>query len=310
MPVPATQQLMPWMPVMLAAATLWRPAWRGITLALLAVGYVLAGWQGRLAPDALAAIAVLVAAGIAVAPSRERRWQAAGHAVFVLLALALCLHWLPGFDNLRAIDGQRLSAGAMPFTMYLNLDKPLLGFWVVLACPWALAAAAAAPGWRAGPGAVPMAVAVAVAVAVAAAAGTAVVCLGLAFALGLVSWAPKWPAAFAPLWALNNLLLVSLAEEALFRGYLQGGLSRLLARGPIGSVRIRPSHAEATALLIAALLFGLAHAAGGWPWIAAGTLAGIGYGLAWRHGGLAAAVLAHFGVNLAHFALFTYPMLA
>ena len=43
-------------------------------------------------------------------------------------------------------------------------------------------------------------------------------CLGLAFALGLVSWAPKWPAGVAPLWALNNLLLVSLAEEALFRG--------------------------------------------------------------------------------------------
>lgn len=306
MPVPAPQQLLPWMPVMLAAATLWRPDWRGITLTLLAAGYVLAGWQGRLAPDALAAIAVLVAAGVAVAPSRERRWQVAGHAVFVLLAFALCLHWLPGFGNLRAIDGQRLSAGAMPFTMYLNLDKPLLGFWVVLACPWALAAAAAAPGWRAGR----RALATALAVAMAAAAATAAVCLGLAFALGLVSWAPKWPAAVAPLWALNNLLLVSLAEEALFRGYLQGGLSRLLASGRIGSVRMRPFHAEAAALLVAALLFGLAHAAGGWPWIAAGTLAGIGYGLAWRHGGLAAAVLAHFAVNLVHFALFTYPMLA
>jgi hypothetical protein len=36
----------------------------------------------------------------------------------------------------------------------------------------------------------------------------------------------------------------------------------------------------------------------------------VGHGLAYRVGGLQAAVLAHFGLNLAHFTLFTYPMLA
>lgn len=40
------------------------------------------------------------------------------------------------------------------------------------------------------------------------------------------------------------------------------------------------------------------------------TLAGIGYGLAYRWGGVAAAVLCHFGLNLVHFTLFSYPMLA
>jgi len=40
------------------------------------------------------------------------------------------------------------------------------------------------------------------------------------------------------------------------------------------------------------------------------TLAGIGYGLAYRFGGLAAAIAKHFGLNLLHFGLFTYPMLA
>ena len=39
-------------------------------------------------------------------------------------------------------------------------------------------------------------------------------------------------------------------------------------------------------------------------------LAGVGYGLAYRFGGLAAAIATHFGLNLLHFALFTYPMLA
>ncbi|WP_310694983.1 CPBP family glutamic-type intramembrane protease, partial [Burkholderia multivorans] len=64
------------------------------------------------------------------------------------------------------------------------------------------------------------------------------------------------------------------------------------------------------ALAIAALAFGAAHAAGGWPWIVLGTVAGIGYGIAWRRGGLFAAALAHVGLNVVHFALFTYPMLA
>ena len=94
----------------------------------------------------------------------------------------------------------------------------------------------------------------------------------------------------------NNLLLVSLVEEALFRGYLQGGLQRLIGANP--------------ALAASALLFGLAHVGGGWAWVALATLAGAGYGLAWRHGGLPAALLAHFGLNLGHFALFTYPQLA
>lgn len=49
--------------------------------------------------------------------------------------------------------------------------------------------------------------------------------------------------------------------------------------------------------------------AGGEVLIALSTLAGAGYGLAYRVGGLQAAVLAHFGL-LAHFTLSTYSMLA
>ena len=37
-------------------------------------------------------------------------------------------------------------------------------------------------------------------------------------------------------------------------------------------------------------------------------IAGVGYGLAYRYGGLQAAVVTHFGLNLLHFGLFTYPM--
>lgn len=97
--------------------------------------------------------------------------------------------------------------------------------------------------------------------------------------------------------ATEQPALVSLTEELLFRGYIQGGLQRLLGH-------------ESLALFAAALLFGLAHLGAGWQWFCLASLAGIGYGLAYRRGGLMAAVLCHFGLNFVHFAGFSYPMLA
>ena len=127
-----------------------------------------------------------------------------------------------------------------------------------------------------------------------------VACLGLAVGLGEIALEPKWPE-LGWLWALNNLLLVCLTEEALFRGYLQEELQRR-----IGDRR----HGEPLAIGVAAALFGLAHLAGGWSYVLVAGLAGVGYGIAYRYGGLQASVMAHFSLNLVHFTLFSYPMLA
>jgi membrane protease YdiL (CAAX protease family) len=99
----------------------------------------------------------------------------------------------------------------------------------------------------------------------------------------------------------NNLTVVALVEEALFRGYIQGGLSERLKNFP---------HGDKLALITAALLFGLMHTGLGPVWMILASLAGIGYGLAYRFGGLLAAICVHFMLNLVHFFLFTYPMLA
>lgn len=168
--------------------------------------------------------------------------------------------------------------------MYLNLDKPLVGFWLLLVFPWVRPQHELRTSLISGIGGLVI---------------TTAACLAIATLLGLVTWAPKWPSV-SWLWLLNNLLLVTFTEEALFRGYLQGGVSRLLKQRPYG---------DAFALCAAAALFGLAHISGGWQWLVVGSVAGIGYGLAYRFGGLQAAVLAHFGLNVPHFSLFTYPML-
>ncbi len=261
------------------------PALPWLYLALLSIGYALALIYGQLGLLAAVSIGLLLVAGFAVRQQRNPWARYLGHGLFIVLALGLAMHWLPGFYNGRGIDPQRFSADAVPFSMYLNQDKPLIGFWLLLACPWIIARR-------------PLRLSIyATALALTL---TAIAALGGAVLLGIISWAPKWPAQ-SWLWVLNNLLLVTLVEEALFRGYIQGGLSRRFKQLPYG---------ENLALLLASLLFGLVHVGAGWQWVLLASIAGAGYGLAYRFGGLGAAIATHFGLNLVHFGLFTYPMLA
>ncbi|WP_415770244.1 CPBP family intramembrane glutamic endopeptidase [Pseudomonas sp. LB3P38] len=256
-----------------------------IYLALLSTGYGLALTYGHLGLMAAISVALLLFAGFAVRQQKLPIARYLGHALFIFMALALAMHWLPGFYNGRAIDPQRLTDDAVPFSMYLNLDKPLIGFWLLLVCPGIVGRRSL----RLSIYATAMALCL-----------SAVLALGGALLLGVISWAPKWPDQ-AWLWTLNNLLLVTLVEEALFRGYIQGGLTRCFKNLPYG---------ENLALLLASLLFGLVHVGAGWQWVLLASLAGVGYGLAYRFGGLGAAIATHFGLNLLHFGLFTYPMLA
>ncbi|AOY00578.1 CPBP family intramembrane glutamic endopeptidase [Jeongeupia sp. USM3] len=275
---------LPWVAIFLAAPTTYFPAVRRLSLGLLALGYAAALANGQLGLPAAIPLALLVLAAHAVQPDRKPHVRRIGHLLFIALAVGLSLHWLPGFHNPRVIGPAQFGPGAVPFTMHLNLDKPLIGFWLLLVLPWVRPRYGLRTSLLAGTGAWLV---------------TTATCLAAATALGIVAWAPKWPAA-SWLWLLNNLLLVTFAEEALFRGYLQGGMSRLLKSQPCG---------EVLAIGAAAALFGLAHIAGGWQWVALASIAGVGYGLAYRFGGLQAAVLAHFGLNATHFFLFTYPML-
>ena len=200
--------------------------------------------------------------------------------------LVVCIGNICRSPTVEALLKSRLAERGIDVSsagIHALVDKPLIGFWLLLACPWIV-------------GRCPLRsflYATALALTL-----SAVLALGGALLMGVIAWAPKWPDQ-GWLWMVNNLLLVTLVEEALFRGYIQGGLSRLMKNLPRG---------ENLALLLASLIFGLAHAGAGWQWVVLASLAGVGYGLAYRFGGLGAAILSHFGLNLMHLALFTYPM--
>ncbi|RMQ41591.1 CAAX amino terminal protease protein [Pseudomonas cichorii] len=255
-----------------------------VFFSLLCVGYGIALFYGQLQWSAALAVGLLLVAGLCVRLSEHKSIRLLGHAIFIVTGIALASHWLPGFNSAQVYDAARFSPDAAPFSMNLNLDKPLIGFWLLLFCPWMLPTVGLARSLKIASLALIM---------------TSVLCMSLAAVLGVTGWAVKWPE-HGILWLLNNLLLVSLTEELFFRVYLQGALQQIFNRLWFGG---------ALAIGIAAMLFGLAHVGSGWEWVLLASLAGTGYGIAYRFGGLQAALITHFGLNLVHFGLFTYPML-
>jgi membrane protease YdiL (CAAX protease family) len=274
-----------WAALFLAALLAWAPQARRIALALFAVGYALAFAAGEFDLRALCTIALLLAASWAVRRARLHAIRVAGHVLFLLLAVGLMQHVLPGFFNTRVFGPAQITQDAVPYSLWLNLDKPLIGIWILVAIPW-VEENKPIRRW--------------LSVGLATAALSSAACLVIAWNTSFVAWEPKLPSIWW-LWCLDNLLLVTFAEEALFRGYVQAGLTRA-----IGNME----HGDRLALVLAALLFGIAHFGGGAAYMLFATIAGVGYGIAYRSGGIQAARVAHFGLNAFHFFLFTYPMLA
>ncbi|RSM33087.1 CPBP family intramembrane glutamic endopeptidase [Aeromonas salmonicida] len=245
-------------------------------LILLGVALLAALYLGRLSPSAL----LITLAGLLLAwrtPGLPQPWRGAALTLVLLWAIALMLHLIPGFNNLKVLDQVQAGPASVPFNMYLNLDKPLVFFGLLLAWP-ALLGQGGAIRWRA----------------------LALLLLPLA-ALLITAWqlGALKPEAGLPYWwwlfSLNNLLFTCVAEEALFRGFIQQGVA---ARSRLW-----------LGILVASLLFGAAHLAGGPLLMLFAALAGACYGLAFHFSGrLSVAIIIHFLFNFAHLALFTYPL--
>ncbi len=138
--------------------------------------------------------------------------------VAALLALALALHVLPGFDNPVVVSQVHLSGKAAPFTQYANFDKGSAG---LLLLAFYCRRAATLSEWRS----------VLTTTALAAiATGTAVIACALA--IGYAAPEAKLPA-FALTFLSVNLLFTCVAEEAFFRGLLQERMTRTIAAYPM-----------------------------------------------------------------------------
>ncbi|MEB6335845.1 CPBP family intramembrane glutamic endopeptidase [Serratia rhizosphaerae] len=199
--------------------------------------------------------------------------------LLVASSLALFLHLVPGINNQLIVDGSKAGPLSAPYTLRYNFDKALLPFLLFACLPTLFNSGKAAKSvgnlaWILLILCVPLLLLLAVA-------------LG---GLKLESHFPDWILPFM----MANLFFVSMAEEALFRGYLQQRLTQWLGAWP--------------ALVIAALLFGAAHFPSGMLMAIFATLSGLLYGLAWMWSGrLWVPIALHFGLNMTHLLFFTYP---
>jgi membrane protease YdiL (CAAX protease family) len=223
------------------------------------------------------------AAALAAGPGLS----AGAHAVLLILAAGLFTHALPGFDNPRVIDGVRLASDSLPYTKYLNFDKGVAGLLLLgLYAPTLTVRRSRIGGsgwaWR-----------------FALVAGVVIVAT---VAAGYARWDPKAPP-WWPLWLLSMLGLTALPEEGLFRGVLQERWHA--ASGDSDHARMMPA-------IGAGVVFGLAHAGGGWTYVALAAIAGVGYGwiFAASGGAIGMAILTHTALNLLHLLFFSYPALA
>lgn len=249
-----------------------------VCLMLIALGWGMIDkvidFSGLLAIAGIGLICLIVKAG----DGFWRGLKPAGEVLLLASAIGLFVHIFPGFNNPKIIDAVKVGQQSAPFSMWFNFDKAIIPFILLMALPTLFYRPSvyrpARWAWLLLILSVPALLLTAV---------------GLG-GLRIEAHFPEWLGSFV----LANLFFVSLAEEALFRGYLQQRLAGWL--GPI------------PALFVTALLFGLAHIAGGVMLMVFAALTGVIYGLAWMWSGrLWTSTLFHFALNLCQLLLFTYP---
>ncbi|PAF52884.1 CAAX protease family protein [Helicobacter sp. 13S00477-4] len=249
-----------------------------LAITLLFISIVLGIFEGVLTPIALACLLTIACIGFLHQYSNTTLRIPTEILLFISTIL-LVLHFLPGIENLRILDKVTIGPHSTPYTMYFNFDKALIPFILFMIVPTLFNAGTSKKQvwwhWILLVISVPLLLLIAMAIG----------------GLKIEPHFPNW------LWqfALANLFFVSLAEEALFRGYIQQRLSKITG--------------NLIALFITAILFGMMHYSGGYLLVIFAILAGLIYGIAWMWSGkLWISTLFHFGFNLTHLLFFTYPM--
>lgn len=196
----------------------------------------------------------------------------------LICCAALAAHLLPGYTPWQAWAPRYVSSDGPLFSLYLSWDKALVAITLAV---WWWHQPRPAPWLNTDK------------VLVVSVATVALVPL-LALSMGLVTLRLKWPEQIW-LWLLINFGVSVLAEELLFRAWLQRSL--VLRFGTVSGVGA------------SAVLFGLTHLPLGWSFALIATLAGLGYGLAFLISGrLRTALALHAAVNLIHLLCLSYPL--
>ena len=208
--------------------------------------------------------------------------------IVTLVSLALGFHFFPGFNNWNIISQIKLSPNAVPYSLFLNFDKPFMGIFVLaLSIPlinskaeWIKMLKITLPATLLG----------------------ILLLTILSLKIGMICWDPKIPLILFP-WIFSNLLFVSIPEEAFFRGFIQRELYLWFGKTPLSAVG---------SICITSFFFVLLHLiwVGSFPFLCLVFTTSLIYGTLYQiTQSIESSILCHFLFNVTHFLLFTYPAL-
>jgi uncharacterized protein len=235
----------------------------------------------------LAPILALMVALRYTKPNCQYNIQCGAKILALLISVGLAMHFFPGFQHLLIFNAEHIGTNAIPYTLFLNIDSTIAGILILgLSCTlidnwndWVLLAKQLLPI---------LLISIPIIIA-------------LAIILGFVQFDPKIPNGLF-IWALTNLLFISMTEEAIFRALIQRNIYIVFSNYKF---------AKEIAIVSAALLFGFIHFPGGAKYVLLAAVAGVVYG--WTYAftkRIEASIITHFTVNLTHYLFFTYPALA
>jgi membrane protease YdiL (CAAX protease family) len=260
--------------LMMVFLSLWvhRSAW--LWGAFLIISYILAFNTGVVQPFSIIPIGLLFVLFLVFRRPLIPNTRFLLILITILIGAGLNFHWIPGFSNWNVSEN-----------LWINFDKPFMGLFALafliplLRTPeeWYRMALKAAPMTLV----------------------TVLILAMLALPSGTIDWQLKIPSHFL-VRLVSNLFLVSVPEEAFFRGFVQAEIFKGFGPGPKGHI---------CAVVGASLLFTLFHI--GWTASAAMLgfvfLAGLFYGAIFQiTKAIEASIICHFSVNLLHMTFFTY----
>lgn len=204
------------------------------------------------------------------------------------VSLALAFHFLPGFNNWKVASNLCISPGAYPYNLWFNFDKPFIGvFALAFTIPLI---ASKTELLRVLKISIPMSIV------------GILIMMAISLYFNLVKWDPKIPTIFF-IWFVDNLIFVSIPEEAFFRGFIQRELYLWFGKTPVAGLG---------SIFVTSIFFTLLHLI----WVADLSflclvfVASLIYGAIYQvTQSIEASILCHFGLNVVHFLLFTYPAL-
>ncbi|HEY2810774.1 MAG TPA: type II CAAX endopeptidase family protein [Rhabdochlamydiaceae bacterium] len=209
--------------------------------------------------------------------------------IVVIVSLALGFHFLPGFNNWKLLSQAQLCTNALPYSLFLNFDKPFIGiFTLALSVPLLATAAQWSKMLK---------------ITLPATLLGILIMTGIALKIGMIAWCPKISLIFLP-WMVINLIFVSIPEEAFFRGFIQRELYLWFGETPLSAIG---------SIAITSFFFVLLHLiwVGSYSFLLLVFIASVIYGTLYQWTrSIESSILCHYLFNVTHFLLFTYPALS